>query len=99
MLKVKFEQNVNIADIQDTNTVAIGEEFCEGKQKTWMRKVVLRKGWWCSRGRDVNRNLSIKEPLRDISWPHQCKQKVLEDDPNLKRSMTIHHGIDKMFAL
>lgn len=34
MLKVKFEQNVNIADIQDTNTVAIGEEFCEGKQKT-----------------------------------------------------------------
>lgn len=33
--------------------------------QTWIRNVVMKKGWRCARDSDISKNLSIKKPLRD----------------------------------
>lgn len=42
------------------------------------------------------KNVTLKELLEMFHNIESSKNKVLEADPNLQRSMTIHHGIEKM---
>lgn len=57
-----------------------------------MKKMMSQRKWH-------QETLHTKETLRDVSQTESTEDKVLEVDPNVERSMKIHHRLGKMLPL
>ena len=82
--EIAGHENIDTAALEET--LGCSKELSEDKLK----------GWRCPRGSDTREKLRTKGTPRDSSQIESTKDKVLEADPNVERSMQIHCSLEKM---
>lgn len=63
-----------------------------------MKHLVVIKGCRCPRSGTGKKNSTLRKLLELYHGVKSAKNKMLEADPNLERSITVHLSIDTMFA-